>query len=91
MVQAILRRHVPAREVWAFGSRVRRTARPASDLDIAILGDEPLSFELLAALRHDLSESNVPYKVDVIDWATTSPEFRAIIEEGHVVVQGSAG
>jgi type I restriction enzyme S subunit len=87
LVLEILGRRVPGREVWAFGSRVRGTFRATSDLDLAILGDEPLSFELLAALRDDFSESNIPYKVDVVDWAATTPEFRGLIEAEYSVVQ----
>ena len=86
-MRAILAETVPGREVWAFGSRVRGKARPTSDLDFAVLGDAPLSFEVLAALRDAFSESNVPYKVDVVDWAATSEAFRDIIRREHVPVQ----
>src|SRR5580700_2502227 len=37
IVRDILRRRVPGRPVWAFGSRARRTAKPYSDLDLAII------------------------------------------------------
>lgn len=87
IVQAILRRHVPNREVWAFGSRARRTAKPYSDLDLAILGDEPLGLALSAALSDDFSESDLPWKVDVVDWAMTSESFRRIIEKDRVLLQ----
>ncbi len=39
IVHAILQKNVPDREVWAFGSRVKGTAKPFSDLDLAIIGD----------------------------------------------------
>jgi type I restriction enzyme S subunit len=39
----------------------------------------PLSFEALATLRDAFSESNIPYKVDVVDWHTIEDSFRAII------------
>jgi len=87
MVQAVLRRHVPGREVWAFGSRVTGTARATSDLDLCVVGEVPLPYETTARLRYDLSGSDVPYTVDVVDWATTSGSFRKIIEEDKVVVQ----
>ncbi|MDO8691524.1 MAG: nucleotidyltransferase domain-containing protein [Dehalococcoidia bacterium] len=87
LVQDVLRQHVPDREVWAFGSRAKGTARGTSDLDLCILGDTPLGFRLLGRLRDAFSESNLPYKVDVVDWATTGVSFRKIIEDGKVVVQ----
>lgn len=89
MVAAILRRHVPAYPVWAFGSRARRSAKPYSDLDLAIITPEPMSLALSAALAEDFAESDLPFKVDVVDWATTSEAFRKIIERDKVVVQGA--
>jgi type I restriction enzyme S subunit len=87
LVRAILAEQVPGRRVLAFGSRVLGKARPVSDLDLAVVGSVPLSFEKLAALRDAFSESNIPYKVDVVDWATTSESFREIIGRQAVVVQ----
>jgi type I restriction enzyme S subunit len=87
IVRAILQKHVPDREVWAFGSRARHTAKPYSDLDLAILGDDPLGLSVSAALSDDFTESDLPWKVDVVDWATTSDSFRRIIERDHVVLQ----
>ena len=87
IVQEILRRHVPDREVWAFGSRVRGTARDASDLDLCIRGDESMGFERLGRLRDAFSASVLPFRVDVVDWATTAETFRGIIEKGRVVVK----
>lgn len=87
IVQRILRQHVPDLEVWAFGSRARHAAKPYSDLDLAIRGHRPLGLAVLAALADDFSESDLPWKVDVVDWATTSEPFRRIIERDKVVVQ----
>jgi type I restriction enzyme S subunit len=87
IVQDILRQRVPQHEVWAFGSRARRTAKPYSDLDLAVICDEPLSPQITAALTDDFSDSDLPWKVDVVDWATTSETFRKIIERDKVLVQ----
>lgn len=91
IVRDILRRHVPQYAVWAFGSRARGTAKPYSDLDLAILTDQPLPLAVSAALADDFSESDLPWKVDCVDWASTSEAFRKVIERDKVVVQeGSA-
>lgn len=87
IVQEILHRHVPDDEVWAFGSRVRGTARAYSDLDLAIIRPAPVPLGVLAALREDFVESELPWKVDVLDWASTSEAFRAVIEREHVPLQ----
>lgn len=87
IVRDILRRHVPDREVWAFGSRAKWTAKAYSDLDLCIVSDRPAGLSLLGALAEELSESDLPFKVDVVDWATTGESFRKIIERDKVIVQ----
>ncbi len=86
IVRHILRLHVPQYAVWAFGSRAKWTAKPHSDLDLAIITDKPLPLSVSAALADDFSESNLPWKVDVVDWAATSESFRKVIERDKVVV-----
>lgn len=86
IVKAILQQHVPDREVWAFGSRAKWTAKEFSDLDLAILGEKSLTLDESAALADAFADSDLPWKVDVIDWATTSVAFRKIIEKDKVVV-----
>lgn len=90
IVRRILQRHVPRYEVWAFGSRAKWTAKPYSDLDLAVITDQPLSLAVSAALVDDFSESDLPWRVDVVDWATTSESFRKIIERDKVVLQSSS-
>jgi predicted nucleotidyltransferase len=87
IVRGILGRHVPEREVWAFGSRVRGRAKPYSDLDLAVLGEQPLGLSLRAELAEEFSESDLPFKVDLVDWATTSERFRQIIRREYVVLR----
>ncbi len=87
LVRCILQKHVPQYPVWAFGSRAKWTAKEYSDLDLCVISDQFLGFNTLAALADDFSESDLPWKVDVVDWATTSASFRKIIERDKVVVQ----
>ncbi len=87
IVQDILKKHVPEREVWAFGSRAKWLAKEYSDLDLCILGETPLSFRTLGLLEEAFEDSDLPYTVDVVDWATTSESFRKIIKRDRVLVQ----
>ncbi|MCC8556215.1 restriction endonuclease subunit S [Xanthomonas hortorum] len=87
IVRDILRKHVPHHEVWAFGSRAKWLAKQYSDLDLAIITDQPLSLAVSAALADDFSESDLPFKVDVVDWADIREAFRQIIKRDRLVVQ----
>ncbi len=87
IVQQILQSRLPDAQVWAFGSRATSTAKPYSDLDLAIINSQPTNLELLASLSEDFSNSDLPFKVDVVDWATTSKAFRTIIQKHKVVIQ----
>jgi predicted nucleotidyltransferase len=86
-VKRILTQYVPEYTVWAFGSRVTGPAKTYSDLDIAILTDQPLSLERMATINDAFDESDLPIRVDVVDWASTSASFREIIRRNYVVIQ----
>jgi type I restriction enzyme S subunit len=43
IIEEILMRVVPNHDVLAFGSRAKFTAKPYSDLDLALKGDKPIS------------------------------------------------
>jgi predicted nucleotidyltransferase len=86
-VIAILRRRVPDRLVRAFGSRATGKAKPFSDLDLAVMGEVPLPTEVLARLADDFDESSLPFKVDVVDWASASDTFRRIIDRQAVEIK----
>jgi uncharacterized protein len=80
-LRRVLARSLPAGvNVYAFGSRVhRRNLKPYSDLDLCLLGDQPVSAAVLAKLDADLEDSQLPFKVDIVDWAALSSEFRYAI------------
>ncbi len=88
VVRDVLSIHLSGREVWAFGSRVTGKAKKFSDLDLVVIGDAPLSLSVLADVKEAFAESDLPYKVDIVDWATTSQNFREIITQNHLVIQG---
>ena len=86
-VRAILGAYVPQCEVRAFGSRVNGIAKNYSDLDLAVVGSRPLSDDTLRRLKEAFEESDLPFRVDVLDWHATSPEFQKVIERQSEVIQ----
>jgi len=86
VVTEILSKHVPGSEVRAFGSRVNGTPKPYSDLDLAIIAGKELDIASLGALREAFAESDLPFRVDIIDWHSTSPQFKKIEEAGSEII-----
>lgn len=87
IVQEILQKNLPSTAiVWAFGSRVKGNVKKFSDLDLAIDNGAKISSELMAKIDFDLEQSNLPYKVDVVDWHAISDNFKSIIENDRVVI-----
>jgi uncharacterized protein len=89
MLLALLRRHVPEMEVLAYGSRIHGDCHEASDLDLAVRN--PAAPEQEAAelykLKEALVESDLPIRVEVVDWARLPAAFRREIERGYVVLR----
>ena len=87
VVKRILVELVPGVEVRAFGSRVTGTARETSDLDLAIVGHDRLDQRTLTKLKLAFEESDLPFRVDVVDWQAIDEGFRRIIENQFEIVQ----
>ena len=87
LVQAILHSHIPDREVRAFGSRVTGAHKQMSDLDLCIMGDDRLLPSALERLRLAFSDSALPIRVDIVEWAALRPAFRSIVAARSAAIQ----
>ncbi len=78
VVKQIVLKHIPKDNfaVFLFGSRAVGNAKPLSDVDIGILGLDPLPTIIKADLESDLEESIVPYKIDLIDFYQVDKDFK---------------
>ena len=82
IVQKILAVSFPKEaRVWVFGSRAKGKARRASDLDLAIDLGRPLTQYESSQLFHAFEDSDLPYKVDVVDLCTVNQSLKKIIFE----------
>ena len=66
-------------QFYVFGSRSRGSNRKFSDLDL--LYKEPVDTSLLGQIRYELEESNLPYKVDLVNYNDCKESFIKLIEE----------
>jgi predicted nucleotidyltransferase len=85
LVQDILTRLLPeGAEAYVFGSRAFGTTKRASDLDLAIDAGRPMTATETLALADAFDESNLPYRVDMVDMQTVNASFKAIIDRDKV-------
>lgn len=90
MVRKILKNHAGSCEVWAYGSRVNGDARKYSDLDLVIKTDQRLEQRVLSGLKDAFESSDLPFRVDVLDWSRISDEFKKRILEKYMVIYSTA-
>jgi predicted nucleotidyltransferase len=73
--------------VYLFGSRATGKATSTSDIDIGIVLKKNMgSDKKIALLKEKIENSNIPYKVDVVDLSQVSESFRKqILKEGKIL------
>lgn len=88
MLLAMLRRHLPGVEVWAYGSRVNGRSHDGSDLDLVLRGPdlEKISENRLSDFQEAVRESKIPFVIEARDWARLPEMFHREIEREHVVL-----
>lgn len=87
LVRKILSEYIPKYEVRVFGSRVKDTQKPYADLDLVVVGKTRLARAKLDELAESFIESDLPFRVDVLDWNAVSDEFREEIETRYEIIQ----
>ena len=87
LLKQYLHKYIPDQEVWLFGSRVTEKIKAFSDIDIAVINEAPLETALLAELNYAFKESDLPYKVDIVEWQGLSNVFKKNIEQCYEVLQ----
>ena len=86
IIKNILNSYIKKGKVYAFGSRYKNNNRKFSDFDIAIDMGEKLSFEFLNIVKDAFEESDLPYRVDIIDYNNISDKFKKIIDGGNEII-----
>ena len=79
----------PGCEVRVFGSRVKWTAKDYSDLDLAVIGSSRFDLREMRRLTEAFEESDLPIRVDVVDWHAISEGFKRVIAAKYEVIQGT--
>ena len=78
-----LSKHFPGVEVWAYGSRINGESHKGSDLDLVLRTQDlsPVDYDNYLSLREALTESSIPFTVEIRDWAQLPESFHGGIEK----------
>ena len=87
---ALIKRHLPNTTAWVYGSRVKWTSRPQSDLDLVVF-TKPDQERRVSELREAFEESNLPFLVGLFVWDAVPEQFRKQIEADHAVLLARDG
>ena len=77
----ILRQYLQHAEIRLVGSRVRKDAKPYADIDLLVISKNVLTPKIRALLNTAFEESDIPFKVDVLDHHDLTTQFRTILIE----------
>ncbi len=69
----ILKKYEEVESAKIFGSRAKGNYRKASDIDIALFG-ENITFSINAKIFYEIDDLYLPYKIDLINFNSISPE-----------------
>jgi predicted nucleotidyltransferase len=70
--------------VFIYGSRAAGTAVRSSDFDIGIWGDAAVPVSILARIREDIDESDIPFHYDLVDFSRVDESFKTIALQ-HII------
>nr|WP_315212114.1 nucleotidyltransferase domain-containing protein [uncultured Flavobacterium sp.] len=63
-IRAVFSLHKELEKVVLYGSRAKGTYKPASDIDLVLVGDD-LNLTIQQAIENELDDLLLPYKFDV--------------------------
>ena len=87
-IENLFRRYLPDVDVWAYGSRVNGKSHPASDLDLVLRAPHLNNIDgiKLIDLKSALTDSNIPFLVEVRDWSLLPKSFHEEIKKNYIVL-----
>lgn len=82
---AIISVLIPEAHIYLFGSRARGTNAQYADIDIALDAGKELSNVDVDEIKSMLNESNIEYKIDIVDIYQVSDLMRQQIMQEKVI------
>jgi predicted nucleotidyltransferase len=85
LLRSLLQQYLPDTAVWAHGSRVTKQAQSCSDLDLVVFSGAEQRPQI-SLLKEAFEESNLPFRVDLLEWETLPDNFKERIKANTVSV-----
>ncbi len=82
---AIISALVPEAKIYLYGSRARGTNAEWSDIDLALDTGKKLPRLTVGELRDIMVATNIPYKVDIVDFHNITDAMQKAIMKDKVV------
>ena len=70
---------------YVFGSRAKGKAKKFSDLDICFFSNIP--WNIRGHIDEDFENSDIPFTIDLVDFALCDEEFKKIVQKDLVPLQ----
>lgn len=79
-IKKIIARNLDLSEyrLFLFGSRASGKNAEYSDFDIGVIGEKPLPSSLKINIEGDLEDSDIPMKVDIVDFYQMPEKFKNV-------------
>ena len=73
---------------FIFGSRATGTERKGSDIDIGIesIQNKPIKADIFYKIEQDLEDSDIPYRIDLVDFNTVSDDFKNYAKNNLIIL-----
>jgi len=72
-------------KIVLFGSRARKDNDTASDVDIGLIPYGKVDKRKVVLLKEKIEDLNIPYKIEIVDFSETSPDFIKDAMKGAIV------
>ena len=88
IVLDIIKKFIPNCTVKIFGSRCNGKNKIYSDLDMAIISADKnkIPLKLLGQIKNAFEESNLNFRVDVLDWYRVSDDFKKVVDSNCEII-----
>ena len=86
-IEDLFQKYLPNVDVWAYGSRVNGESHSTSDLDLVLRAPHLKKIDeiKLIDLKSALTDSDIPFLVEVRDWSLLPKSFHKEIEKNYTV------